>query len=135
MKEPLLEQQITEDFKNYEGITIERLEGGRYKATFQEQSGEGSVTGDSVSNVLLQAVRRQKTQRFWNGYKEAQEKAHQEALGRLELLQNQVNELTTITYQLKALEIAMQLLADNIVNLRTELLAIKAEIMKEERPQ
>jgi hypothetical protein len=67
------EAQIIEDFGKYEGIKIERLDEKTVKATFQEAFGEGSVTSDSVLNVLLNAVRRQKTQEYWRGYYKAEE--------------------------------------------------------------
>ncbi len=82
------EAQIIEDFKKYEEITITRLDAKHVKATFQEVFGEGSATGDSVLNVLIAAVRRQKNQRYWDGYKAAEEKAKEEMLERMDLLQN-----------------------------------------------
>ncbi len=70
---PVSEAQIIEDFGKYEGIHIERIDNKTVKATFQEAFGEGSVTGDSVLNVLLSAVRRQKTQEYWRGFNKAEE--------------------------------------------------------------
>ena len=67
------EAQIIEDFGKYEGIHIERIDKKTVKATFQEAFGEGSVIGDSVLNVLLNAVRRQKTQEYWRGFNKAEE--------------------------------------------------------------
>jgi hypothetical protein len=88
------EAQIIEDFGKYEEITITRLDDKHIKATFQETFGVGSVTDRSVLNVLIAAVRRQKNQRYWDGYKAAEEKAKQELLERMELLQNLIEEQT-----------------------------------------
>ena len=67
------EAQIIADFKKYEGITITRLDEQRVQATYQEAFGQGSITGDSVLNVLLHAVRAQKNYEYWRGYHKAEE--------------------------------------------------------------
>jgi hypothetical protein len=112
------EAQIIEDFNKYEGIRIERLDDKRVKATFEETFGEGSATGNSVLNVLIAAIRRQKNQRYWDGYKAAEEKAKQETIERLEMLENEIIELTeSINQHRITTDAAIQHLATHVSHL------------------
>jgi hypothetical protein len=88
------EAQIIEDFGKYEGITIKRIDDRTVRATFQEAFGEGSVSGDSVLNVLLNAVRRQKTNEYWRGYSKAEEEGK---IGLEEAIQDSSERLEQLT--------------------------------------
>jgi hypothetical protein len=112
------EAQIIEDFKKYEEITITRLDAKRVKATFQEVFGEGSAIGDSVLNVLIAAVRRQKNQRYWDGYKAAEEKAKEEMLERMDLLQNLIEaQAVSIAMLRETTDTAIKRLAGHVSHL------------------
>lgn len=112
------EAQIIEDFGKYEGITIERHDDKTVKATFQEFFGEGSVTGSSVLNVLISAVRRQKNYEYWRGYHAAEEKTKEALQEQLETSTEQLSELTESINQLRETsDTAMKHLASHVSHL------------------
>jgi len=100
--DPETEAQIIDDFGKYEGIRIERLDDRTVKASFQEFFGEGSATGNSILNVLIAAVRRQKNHEYWHGYAAAQEKQTTNLEEQVAGVIEQLDQLTQSVNQLRA---------------------------------
>ena len=116
------EAQIIEVFKKSEDIRIERLDEQTVKVTYEDMFGTGSVKGNSVLNVLIHAMRAQKNQRYWDGYKEAEEKAKQEMIDRLELLENHISELKeSIALLRETTDTAIKHLAGHVSHLALQL--------------